>query len=82
MLKIGEIMLVNAQIVLMRCKTNKKLSGIRIEQTENGSWKINWAFPIKELSENNLNIYTCSTYFPTVPKCEIDKINKKAISNG
>ena len=63
-------MLVNAQIVLMRCKTNKKLSGIRIEQTENGSWKINWAFPIKELSENNLNIYTClicSTYFQTVP---------------
>ncbi len=41
-------MLVNAQIVLMRCKTNKKLSGIRIEQTENGSWKMNWAFPINE----------------------------------
>ena len=32
---------------------------------------------IKELSENNLNIYTClncSTYFPTVPNREADKI--------
>ncbi len=40
----------------------------------------------KELSENNLNIYTClncSTYFPTVPNCDSGKtvFKKKFLTN-
>ena len=38
----------NLSIILCRCPGNKKLFGIRAQQTPEGDWLRTWAFPISE----------------------------------
>lgn len=70
-------MLVNAQIILVKCKSTKKLFGARIEEQQDKSWIMNWAFPIKEniaqnegFDKNKLSadIYIDNAY-PGCPDC-------------
>lgn len=37
-----------AVIILAKCPQTHKTYGMRVENTENSSWLISWAFPIKE----------------------------------
>lgn len=37
-----------ANVVLMRCVSNKKLFGARIQKMPNGDWNRTWAFKINE----------------------------------
>ena len=70
-------MLVNAQIIIVKCKSSKKLFGARIEEQKDKSWIMNWAFPINEkIAQNegfdknkiNADIYI-DTAYPGCPDC-------------
>lgn len=70
-------MLVNAQVILVKCKTSKKLFGARIEEMQNKSWLMNWAFPISDdIAQNEgfdkttltADVYIAEEY-PGCPTC-------------
>lgn len=42
-----------ATVILMRCKKNKALSGIRVQKMEDDNWWMTWAFGISEKSAKN-----------------------------
>ncbi len=39
---------VNAEIIVGKCGTSKKLFGIRAEETQHKKWGIDWAFALSE----------------------------------
>lgn len=75
-------MLVNAQIILARCKNTKRLFGARIEEQSDKSWIMNWAFPIKDevakdegfdKSKLTADIYIANEY-PGCPDCKAKNV--------
>ena len=41
-------MIVNAKVILMRCRYKKNLFGIRMQQISGVNWEFTWAFPVTE----------------------------------
>ena len=44
-----------ATVILMRCKINKGLSGIRVQKMVDGKWARTWSFKINERIAKNEN---------------------------
>lgn len=38
----------NAQVLVVKCSTHKKMFGMRLEEVQHRQWAINWAFPLSE----------------------------------
>lgn len=46
-------MIVNAQVILVKCKSSKRLYGVRIQQNKGKEWDMTWAFPIDDKRAKN-----------------------------
>lgn len=70
-------MKVNAQVILIRCKSSKHLYGARIQQKKGKKWDMTWAFSIDERRAKNegfdkaiVNVDCCATEeYPGCPTC-------------
>jgi len=67
-----------ATVILMRCKKNKALSGIRVQKMEDDNWWLTWSFAVSEKSakkEGFSQHYTLkgmynTAEYPGCPYCE------------
>lgn len=70
-------MMLNAQVILIRCKSSKNLYGARIQQRKGINWDMTWSFPIDDKRAKNegfdkstLNVDCCATEeYPGCPTC-------------
>ncbi len=70
-------MIVNAQVILIRCKSSKQLYGARIQQRSGKDWDMTWSFAIDEdraknegFDKTKLNVDVTSTEdYPGCPDC-------------
>ena len=46
-------MKVNAQVILIRCKSSKRLYCARIQQKKGNEWEMTWSFPIDDNRAKN-----------------------------
>ena len=70
-------MIVNAQVILIRCKLTKLLYGARIQQKKGNEWEMTWSFPIDnnraknegfDKATINADCYAADEY-PGCPNC-------------